>query len=217
MNLWERLFNSKNMASSRKTMVLNCEMCGRVYRLGIDAMVTTSEKVMSKMGGIISTGMSPMPEQLSPDMVSPLEGTINDPEGLWKEQQDEIKKITSSDISNRYWKCYKCGSKQRYPLGYDNKQPNKVDWSSKEIGTKVFGKVIEVNNNNRGAYVWPDKEKHLVFVTFSNVSEIENMPKLGDQVEIEYASCEVGDKLATVTGPGNKIYTSQKVVIVSKK
>jgi hypothetical protein len=103
------------------------------------------------------------------------------------------------------------------PSASQQSEPNKVDWSSKALGTRVVGKVVETNNKNRGAYIWPDMGSYLLFVTFSNAAGAEDMPKPGERVEIEYVASEVGDKLATVTGPDNKSYYGHKVVIVGKR
>jgi len=88
------------------------------------------------------------------------------------------------------------------------KSINLVEYANEKWGMKV----VEVNNENRGAYVWPDKGDYLLFVTFADASGAEDMPKPGERVDIEYVPCEVGDMLATVTGADNKIYCGQKVV-----
>jgi len=95
--------------------------------------------------------------------------------------------------------------------------PTEVDWSVKEIGTRVVGKVIMANKNNRGAFILPEDEIYLLFVTFANVTGAGDMPKQGDRVEIEYAPHEVGDKCATATGRDNQMRMGHKVVILLKR
>lgn len=97
-----------------------------------------------------------------------------------------------------------------------NLLPTEVDWSVKEFGTRVVGKVMIVNEKNRGAYILPNDGNYLLFVTIANLSRAEEMPKQGDRVEIEYVRYEKGDKCAITSASDHKMQMGHKVLLLRK-
>ena len=103
----------KAASVGRVTMKLLCTGCGRKYMLGMDAIVTTPEDVIYRVGSWI--GGNPT-TALYADIVGPLEWSLLlDDEQTAKEKED-IRALQQviSDGRSRKWKCLKCGRVQKY-------------------------------------------------------------------------------------------------------
>lgn len=107
----------KLVKSSKTFIHLKCCGCGREYVVGEDAIVTTPESILEKIGGYLMTG-DPSSISLYPDIVGSITGSSRSlsPDVI-KREEERIKEIAKFIRigGTRKWKCDKCYTVQDYP------------------------------------------------------------------------------------------------------
>jgi hypothetical protein len=104
---------AKAKRTRRETLQLLCKGCGRKYTLGLDAILTTPEDVISKVGGWL--GGFP-PASMIPDIVGPLDKA---PAAIDEQPTQEREAIrTLQEVirvgTSRTWRCAECHTVQGY-------------------------------------------------------------------------------------------------------
>ena len=97
----------------RETLQLLCMGCGRKYILGVDAIVTTPEDVISKVG----SWLGGMPSaSLYPDIVGPLGKPSPQDDDQPTREQEVIRALQEAIQvgTSRKWRCSECGHVQEY-------------------------------------------------------------------------------------------------------
>ena len=103
----------KVASAGRETLQLLCMGCGRKYMLGLDAILTTPEDVISKVGGWL--GGSPS-AALYPDVIGPL-GKPTPLDDKQPAQEREAIRALQEAIrvgTSRMWRYFECSHVQRY-------------------------------------------------------------------------------------------------------
>ena len=89
--------------------------------------------------------------------------------------------------------------------------------STPEFGTRVNGRVVQSNPEIRGAAILPRGQSETLYVTLANIAAPEDMPRSGDQVEIEFVKYEVGDKVAVFSGPDGSKWMGHKATLIRRR
>jgi len=99
--------------TGRKTIQLECKGCCRKYILGVDAVVTTPEETISKVGAWLGGGPT---AGLYPDVVGPAErpGHLNDEQIAKDQEAIRVVQEAMKSGTSRKWRCFKCGRVQEY-------------------------------------------------------------------------------------------------------
>jgi len=93
-------------------MELHCEGCGRVYRLGVDSAVVTSEAITADFRFVVILGKGDPGSKEDPDLVDAA------PSG-WKPSAALLSDIRRVEAAlrrgaERFWKCRACGRVSQY-------------------------------------------------------------------------------------------------------
>ena len=103
----------KAASTRRETLQLLCKGCGRKYVLGVDAIMTTPEDVISQAGGWL--GGFP-PASMIPDTVGPLEKASAPMDEQPTQEREAIRTLQEAIRvgTSRTWRCAECHTVQGY-------------------------------------------------------------------------------------------------------
>ena len=103
----------KAASTRRETLQLLCKGCGRKYVLGMDAILTTPEDVISKVGGWL--GGFPDASMI-PDTVGPLEKASAPMDEQPTQEREAIRTLQEAIRvgTSRTWRCAECHTVQGY-------------------------------------------------------------------------------------------------------
>ena len=103
----------KAASTRRETLQLLCKGCGRKYVLGVDAIMTTPEDVISQAGGWL--GGFP-PASMIPDTVGPLDEASAPMDEQPAQEREAIRTLQEAIRvgTSRTWRCAECHTVQGY-------------------------------------------------------------------------------------------------------
>jgi hypothetical protein len=90
-----------------------CKTCGKKYRLGKDAIVTTAASVMVDFGADLQTMFCSLDSKEHPDMIAEAEWDRVSEKSMTMKEIYLIKQALGSG-QVRWWKCIDCGAVQQY-------------------------------------------------------------------------------------------------------
>lgn len=111
MNFIKRLFSSESNKSD--ITLLRCAQCGKVYKIGVDAMAVSLEGFSQLSGNAVLLGSSE--SSVKEDLVKPFDKLPIDTGQRQRTLESwNIIKNSIEKGQKRRWKCYQCNNINRY-------------------------------------------------------------------------------------------------------